>query len=551
MIFLLSALASALPILTAAQIEMDRALTELSLPNQPKAYWIGYHIEDLHYQKAYSSSGSLLLQDEEMARISRIDIRVGDLSFDNRNFNSFSSNQGIIHKSLPTENDLTALRRELWLGIDKAYKGAVEGYAEKEAAFEGRDYPERDEMLPITVMQTEGLSLPPPKPWVAGIANDISSVLAGYDFLEDNTVVVFHKSSTEHILTSEGHSVSQPKDISIIRMEVETRAEDGSTLRNLRSWVVQRPEDLPSVEEMQTEAMAMAEWLERLQNAPIEEDYLGPVIFEEEAAVELFRQLLLNQLSATPPPSEAPDFSGEIPRVIPSSRLGRRLLPRGWVIVDDAPAQPDAAGSYLYDSQGVPPKAVTLVEDGIVRDLLMSRIPREGFAESSGHGRAMGRDRRVAINSVTTVTPKKNRSMKALRRKGGSLARQTGLDYVLVVKRLEPLALTDNFEIAFSGDGPLSGLTLPVEAYRLYPDGTEIPIRGAAFVGVDRRVLRDIAIAGPQSDLTGLMDDHYGRYGLGNTGGIPVSWSVPSVLITEMEIRGQGGQELRVIPKPQ
>jgi len=93
-------------------------------------------------------------------------------------------------------------------------------------------------------------------------------------------------------------------------------------------------------------------------------------------------------------------------------------------------------------------------------------------------------------------------------------------------------------------------MTIPLEVYRLYTDGREIPVRGASFVGVDKRVLRDIVLAGPQSNFIGLTDDHYGRYGLGYSGGIPMAWSAPSVLIAEMELRGQGGQELRVLPKP-
>ena len=128
-------------------------------------------------------------------------------------------------------------------------------------------------------------------------------------------------------------------------MEAETRAEDGSPLHNMRSWVVQNPEDLPSVEEMQQQARDYGSVAASFANAPIEEDYLGPVLFEEEASVELFRHFLLSQLSATPPPSEPPDFSGENSRVI---RLGRRrLLPSGWSVTDDALSNPNSAGSYL------------------------------------------------------------------------------------------------------------------------------------------------------------------------------------------------------------
>ena len=550
MILLFSTIAWSSPLLNATRTEMNRALTELSLPDQPSPYWIAVNLKEEVSNRAFSSNGSLFYSSEQHRRTARIDVRVGDLSFDNRNFNSIGNNEGIIIKSLPTEDNEIALRRELWLGFDRAYKGALEAYAEKSAAYEGREYTLPQEKLPITIQQSEPPVHTAEDNWTIDLANQISADLRQYSFLEGNLVVVCHKQGVEHILTSTGHQASRPTDLVIIRVEIETRAEDGSPIRNLRSWVVKDKEQLPTLENIRQENQDMVEWLAQLQTAPIEEDYLGPVIFEEDAAVELFRQLLLPQLSATPPPAEPPDFSGEIPRVIPKSRIGRRVLPEDWDIVDNAPDHPEEAGSYPVDEEGVAPTRVDLVQDGVITDLLMSRIPRDGFSQSTGHGRSLGRDRKMAINSVTQVSPPKNKRSAVLRRKGLHLARQTGQDYLLVVKQVEPLAMTDNFEIAFSGDGPLSGLTLPLEIYRLYSDGREEPVRGASFVGVDRRVLRDITMAGEQSEMIGLMDDHYGRYGLGYAGGIPVSWSVPSVLISEMEIRGQGGQELRVLANP-
>ena len=99
------------------------------------------------------------------------------------------------------------------------------------------------------------------------------------------------------------------------------------------------------------------------------------------------------------------------------------------------------------------------------------------------------------------------------------MSSQTGSDYILVVKYIEPFALTEDFEIAFSGDEQLSGLTKPTVVVRRYADGREEPIRGMRFVGVDRRILKDIVLAGPQQDFIGMTDHSSGRYGLGPTSG--------------------------------
>ena len=91
-----------------------------------------------------------------------------------------------------------------------------------------------------------------------------------------------------------------------------------------------------------------------------------------------------------------------------------------------------------------------------------------------------------------------------------------------------------------------------MEAFRLYKDGREEPIRGVQFVGVDKRVLRDIIFAGPQSNWTNLTDDtpNANRYSIGVAGGMGTSWSAPAVLISEIELKGQGGKENRIIPNP-
>jgi hypothetical protein len=124
---------------------------------------------------------------------------------------------------------------------------------------------------------------------------------------------------------------------------------------------------------------------------------------------------------------------------------------------------------------------------------------------------------------------------------------------VLIIRRVEPLGLTEDFEVALSGDGPLSGLTRPLEVHRLYPDGREERVRGLSFTGVDRRVLRDIAAAGPTGPAHTVLDGPSGpaRYSLGAIDGLRVSWAVPAVVVTEVELRSGGGPEPRSAPPPQ
>ena len=539
------------PVVDAFQKEMNRGL-ELALENQPTPYWIEGNILDIHTSRTSTSNGELLYQNTSEIRRIRIDVRVGDSTFDNSNLDSYGY-RGVVMTWLPLEDEPLALRRSIWLGIDRAYKDAVDTYAQKEAAWDNRIYPERPEMLSLTSINSidstdkvESLSMT----WAQELSASLSTVWRDYDNLEYNEVLVSEQQVLEDTINTEGLHTSQSHSLYIIRAEVIAKAEDGNPLRDTRSWVFNDRESIISTQEMQQELVEMADWITTLQTAPIEDSYLGPVIFEGRAATEIFRQLLQSQISGTPPAAPIPDADGSIPQSIPLSRIGRRVLPVGWTVIDDANTEKQLPGHYTFDAQGVRPQRVELITSGVVQNLLMSRIPRETSTMSTGHARAVGSERFIAFPSIVTVEPKKHVSTQRLIRKGLQLSSQTGSEYILVVKYIEPFALTENFEIAFSGDEQLSGLTTPTVVVRRYADGHEEPVRGLRFVGVDRRVLKDIVLAGPQEDFIGMTDDSNGRYGLGPTSGQPVSWSVPSVLIEEVEMSGQGGGEQRILPPP-
>ncbi len=537
-------------IVEAVEAEMTRGMKELQLGEQPKPYWMAANIYDSTYSRAHTTNGVLLSKKSSNYARVRLDVRVGSLEFDNSNMDSFSNGTEMIW--LPEEKDPIALRRALWLGMDEAYKDAVDAYSQKSSAWENREYPDRPEMLPLSNTLTVD-SLPLPEfdtGWSYDTSIALSSVFKAYPELDSNEVLVFEKAYVEDVITTEGVHTSEVHHQIIIHAESITKAKDGSRIRDTRSWVVPSREALPSMEELTLELQELAEWTLALRDAPIEENYLGPVILEDTAAVEIFRQLLHPQLSGTPPTAATPNADGTLPRNIPTARMGRRLLPFGWSVVDDATLNANLSGTYQFDAQGVAPVRVNLVEDGVVKDLLMTRIPRGEFTQSTGHARASGGDRYVALPSVVTVKPKKHKNSRKISKKGVQLAKQTGNDYVLVIKHIEPLALTEDFEIAFSGDEQLSGLTTPSVVVRRYADGREEPVRGLKFVGVDRRVLKDIVLAGPQQDFVGLMDDSDGRYFMSPTGGRPVSWSVPSILISEMELSGQGGGDEYILLPP-
>lgn len=541
----------------AAELELERART-MKLPDQPAPYYVAYEFLDGHVATARSRSGVLDSFDHDPYRTVRVEVRVGDYSLDNTRFSGdYGSREGVVQRTLPHDPSPVAFRRELWLATDEAYKGAAEQYSGKLSAREGRPPPE--DPVPSFEPADAVVTAPVPMPPLDGAATlarvrALSERIDGIEGLENAEAVARDWVGRRVLVTTEGTRAWIPTGSSVVRVEGIVRTPSGTRLRDCRWWVARTPEELPSLDEMVAEVEAMTAALSAATDAPSERDYLGPVIFEGPAAVELFRQLLPAEISGTPPPEAAPDpYAAVDSAPAPTARIGRRLLPEGWSVTDDPTRAEGTAGAYELDFEGTEATAVRLVEDGVLKDVLMSRIPRADTHGSTGHGRGLGPDPREAMPGAVEVRPRRAVSDKRLRKRALTLARQADLPYVLVVRRIEPPALAEDFEVAFTGDGPLAGLTRPLEVVRLYRDGHEEPVQPTlSFVGVDRRVLRDIAAAGSVGPWVGVLDAPAGprRFSIGVVGGLPAAWSVPSVVVTELELRGGGGAQPRAIPAP-
>jgi hypothetical protein len=79
------------------------------------------------------------------------------------------------------------------------------------------------------------------------------------------------------------------------------------------------------------------------------------------------------------------------------------------------------------------------------------------------------------------------------------------------------------------GGGKPPALTEPLEAYKVYPDGKEIPVTNLEFSNVTVRALRDVLQTSEEQFLY--------NYLIGNDPELPVSMVCPAVLLEEMELK--------------
>ena len=146
------------------------------------------------------------------------------------------------------------------------------------------------------------------------------------------------------------------------------------------------------------------------------------------------------------------------------------------------------------DDEGVRTRETKLVEHGILRTLLTTRVPVRGIPRSTGSRRGAGADvTNVFVSSDSGLTDAQ------LRRRLLAVAAGRGSPYAIVVRRL-----------GGGGTGSGSGLRALVAAMRisgmggafpladavkLFPDGHEEPIRGATLSGLSTASFKEIVAA--------------------------------------------------------
>jgi hypothetical protein len=209
---------------------------------------------------------------------------------------------------------------------------------------------------------------------------------------------------------------------------------------------------------------------------------------------------------------------------------------------------------------------VTVVENGNLKELLMSRRPGPDANKSNGHGRAALLNEAKPTMSDLFFTSAETLSLAELKKKFLEECRAEKLSYCLIVRQMDNPTLSllhqEDFSelLASFGGGAGTGDRLPLLVYRIYPeDGREEMIRGSRMVGLNSRALRNIGGIGNddfvynymQSQANGFAGTALGAFGSAN-GGLPASIVAPSLLFDELEVRGARGEPKRLplLPAP-
>jgi hypothetical protein len=478
-------------VLSAMRAELDRSKSQLKMEQVAAPYYVEYRIYEVDQYSAEAVFGALRSDTRLRYRLVRVVVRIGDYKQDSY-FGQGQQGQGTVDY-MPIDNDMLALRHQLWLATDRAYKSAAESLTAKQSQLKQLtvDQPVDDfahaepvqSIGPLVALEFD------PEPWKRKIQDASARYKADPAIESFESSVSFH-TVNRYLVNSEGTVVRSGQSLYEMTIAASTQAADGMNLARDTSFIVPSMKELPSGTDVLARATKLAASLKELREAPVaEEEYRGPALFSADAATAIFADLVgENVLGHKPELGKNSRTTGGF-----AASYKTPVLPDFLSVVDDPTLSTYAGqallGHYAIDDEGVAAQRVSLVEKGVLVNYVVGREPIRDFPTSNGHGRG-----RVPTNPpgpslgnliVTSAQPV---SKEELKKKLIDLCQQRDLPYCYYVETFGP-RLT------------------PRLLYKVWSkDGHEELVRGAAFGDLDIRALRsDLIAAGDQPYVENLM----------------------------------------------
>lgn len=495
-------------VLEALLTELDRSKDHLRMDQVKPPYYLEFRVDDVDNLDTEASFGALLSSQRQHVRVLRVVVRIGDYKQD-----SFYG-QGMGGTTiLPLDNDPIALRRQIWLTTDQAYKAAADAYAEKLSAlkqFSADPNPVDDfAKAPVLTKVEPVVSLKVDENAWKTALEDVTNLFRKYPEAQSVSASARFSAVNEYFVNSEGTISRSGRTNATVTISGSAQASDGMRLQRSPYWTEVRPEDLPGREELLKQATLMLDTLKALRSAPIvEESYRGPVIFSPDAANDVMAGLVGGNILGRKPPLGRPNrTTGAF-----ATSYKTRVLPKFVSVVDDPTIKEFAGkkivGSYDVDSEGTAAQPVTIVNDGTLENYLVGRQPIRDVSVSNGHGRAAPGT--AAFPSLGTLIFKSSEPEPAAE----------------LTKKLRGMVSEQNKGYGYRVD-TLGPGNAPRLLYRIYAsDGHEELVRGAVFNELDVRALRN--------DLIALGNDPLVS---NRVTGVPQTIIAPSLLFDELEVK--------------
>jgi TldD protein len=513
--------------------ELQRAFTSLgksagmSNENQLPPYFLSYSVSDASAVTIRAQYGAIVGSSSNHVRVADVQVRLGEPRLDNTHGDHRGS--AVNSLELPLVDDREALARSLWVATNTGYGNAVDNYLRVKTEAQVRA--KEEDTSPDFSNEPPQVAVAKPAPPVAidraaweQRVRALSKIFREYPDVYQNLVLLTVQNETDYFASSEGSRVVTPHLQARLVVLAVTRADDGMDLFRDQTFEAETVGGLPAQSELESAVRSLGTSLEALRKAPVTEPFDGPAILSGRASAVFFHEVLGHRLEGQ---RQRGDEEGQTF----TKEIGKDILPSFLSVADD-PTRTSfdktwLSGSYTYDDEGQKAQRVELIQDGVLKTFLMSRLPIASFSESNGHGRAQtgrmptGRQGNLIVSSTKTVPDAE------LRKQLIEEAKKQGKPYGLYFEDISSgFAVTQR-------SSPQAFQVIPLVVYRVYVDGRpDELVRGVSIVGTPLAAMKRILSTGDKPEVFN------GECGA-ESGTVPVSAVAPAMLVSEIETQRQ------------
>ncbi len=503
-------------------------------------YFLSYTVRDTNFVSIRAMYGALAESSAGRTRTADVQIRVGDPKLDNTH--GAHRGSAVNSQQLPLGDDREAITRSLWLATNTGYGTALDNYLRVQTEAEVRA--KEEDTSPDFSQQAQqkhiGAIAPPivvdRAAWEQRV-RELSRIFRDYPDVYENMVFLTAQNETDYFASSEGSEVVTPHLQARVVVVAVTRADDGMDLFREQTFEAPTVDGLPTQADLASAVRELGKSLEALRKAPVTEPFDGPAILSGRAAAVFFHEVLGHRLEGQ---RQRGDEEGQTF----TKDVGKPILPDFLSVADDPTVNNFGStwlsGSYQYDDEGQKAERVDLIQDGVLKTFLMSRLPIASFGASNGHGRAeeghvpTGRQGNLIVSSTKSIPEVK------LREQLIDEAKKQGKPYGLYFEDISSgFAVTQR-------SSPQAFQVIPLVVWRVYVDGRpDELVRGVSIVGTPLAAMKSIIATGDKSEVFN------GECGA-ESGTIPVSAVAPAMLLSGIETQRQpqGTARPPILPIP-
>jgi predicted Zn-dependent protease len=387
-----------------------------------------------------ASLGALTRSRDNNYRVGIPQLLVGDYQQNNSNFNTFS-----MPRNIGREDDAKGIATAIWESMGLIYKRSAESYEAKQAAIALRKFDEEDTGLPDMEQTQPVVKILEPvetnrdKAFWNDYACKASEIVKKYPEIISSGVNILNRNAMIYTYNTEGTQMAVPHSFHTVNLFLKTRTEDGQDLNYTLSIEHSDFKDMPALQQFIDTCEVAINKLLALRKAPlVKEAYSGPVLFENQAVVEVFMLYFFIY----------GDQSLIARRKSVNGRLNNNTeMMKDKKMISRSLSIKSLSGSQTYkgkklegyipvDEEGVvPEKEIFLVENGVLRNMLNGRTPSKKFQHSNGHTRlSFNGHSTMTIPGNILLTSNNTFTKSDLIKKLLNAAKEEDLDYAYIVR---------------------------------------------------------------------------------------------------------------------